>query len=139
MSYQHHHHPSNSINAAAASNAGPAPAAGANGIVNKLHDAINAFRRDKDVAHRNRDMAAERLKVTIEEREAEDAKTAALQAKLDEINRKIAAGNRDEMTKRQTDVERLRQEVRVLLPYCLWEAESVIRPAKIVSLVLFHS
>jgi hypothetical protein len=123
MSYQHHHHPSNSINAA---NAGPATG-GANGIVNKLHDAINAFRRDKDVAHRNRDMAAERLKVAIEEREAEDAKTATLQAKLDEINRKIAAGNRDEMTKRQTDVERLRQEVRFLLPYaCLWEADSVV-------------
>ena len=50
--------------------------------------------------------------ITIEEREAEDAKTATLQAQLDEINRKIAAGNNEEMSKRQTEVERLRQEVR---------------------------
>ena len=61
-------------------------------------------------------MAAERLKVAIEEHEAEDAKTATLQAQLDEINRKIAAGNNEKMAKRQTEVERLRQEVRDYFP-----------------------
>ena len=69
------------------------PTMESNAVVTKLQSAIANFRREKDAAQRNRDLALERLKTSATTLENEVTKTANLQSRLDDIGRKIAAGN----------------------------------------------
>ena len=82
-----------------------------NAVVSKLQSAIANFRREKDAAQRNRDLAIERLKASTMTFESEQAKTASLQSRLDDINRKIAAGNGQEIAQKRGENDRLEREV----------------------------
>jgi len=85
-----------------------------NAVVSKLQSAIANFRREKDAAQRNRDLALERLKASAATFESEQAKTTALQSQLDVINRKIAAGNGQEVAQQRAENDRLEREVSAL-------------------------
>ena len=82
-----------------------------NAVVSKLQSAIANFRREKDAAQRNRDLALERLKASAATFESEQAKTTLLQSKLDAINRKISAGNGQEVAQQRAENDRLEREV----------------------------
>ena len=82
-----------------------------NAVVTKLQSAIANFRREKDAAQRNRDLALERLKTSGTTLENELTKTANLQSRLDDIGRKIAAGNGQEIAQKKAENDRLGREV----------------------------
>ena len=82
-----------------------------NAVVSKLQSAIANFRREKDAAQRNRDLALERLKASTATFESEQTKTTSLQTKLDDINRKISAGNGQEVAQQRAENDRLEREV----------------------------
>ena len=85
--------------------------ASSNAVVSKLQSAIANFRREKDAAQRNRDLALERLKASTATFESEQTKTTSLQTKLDDINRKISAGNGQEVVQQRAENDRLEREV----------------------------
>ena len=82
-----------------------------NAVVSKLQSAIANFRREKDAAQRNRDLTLERLKTSATTLESEVVKTGNLQSRLDEIGRKIAAGNGQEIAQKKAENDRLGREV----------------------------
>ena len=80
-------------------------------VVSKLQSAIANFRREKDAAQRNRDLALERLKASTATFESESRQTSSLQLRLDDINRKISAGNGQEVAQQRAENDRLEREV----------------------------
>ena len=96
-------------------------------IVDKLHSALSTLRKERDELHRSKELAAERLRLAKEERVGAERNLALLQGKYDHIvspsftgNDKVAGsgdvsgsngGNKVEIEKLQSEVERLGREV----------------------------
>ena len=61
--------------------------AGREEIVDKLHGALAAFRRERDDLHRKKELATERLRLVTEEREAMEKTIRSMQEKLNNLNK----------------------------------------------------
>lgn len=85
-------------------------------IVEKLNYALSSFRRERDQIHREKELADERLRLAVEERQEIESTVAAMQAKLDELTQ-ITIANQNDQDKNnninmlQEEVERLGKEV----------------------------
>lgn len=81
-------------------------------IVDKLHGALAAFRRDRDDLHRKKELATERLRLVTEEREAMEKTIRAMQEKLDQLDKSVSDAGKLQLIQLEKEVERLNQEVR---------------------------
>lgn len=83
----------------------------------KLHNVAAAFRRERDEAHRRKELAEERLRLAKEDAEAARLSTAALKEKLDDLESKSGATAHSEIEQLQKDVQVLTAQVRGELAY----------------------
>jgi SMC interacting uncharacterized protein involved in chromosome segregation len=81
-------------------------------IVDKLHGALAAFRRERDDLYRKKELATERLRLVTEEREAMEKTIRAMHEKLDELNKSVSDEGKMQLVKSEQEVERLNREVR---------------------------
>lgn len=81
-------------------------------IVDKLHGALAAFRRERDDLHRKKELATERLRLVTEEREAMEKTIRAMQEKLDQLEKSVSDAGKLQLVQLEKEVERLNQEVR---------------------------
>jgi len=81
-------------------------------IVDKLHGALAAFRRERDDLYRKKELATERLRLVTEEREALEKTLRGMQEKLNVLNMSASDRGRHELAKLEQEVERLNKEVR---------------------------
>ena len=83
-------------------------------IVDKLQEALAAFRRERDDLHRKKELAMERFRLAKEARQDIEQKIKQMGTKLAEL-KENAAGNNDggnnAILKLQQEVERLGREV----------------------------
>lgn len=85
-------------------------------IVDRLHDTLSVLRRERDELHRANQLAIERLRLLKEERVAAEKNLSTLQSKYNGIVSSNAKDERrGEISKLQSEVERLGREVRVWL------------------------
>lgn len=86
---------------------------GESALITKLHAKLSLFRRDRDDAHRQKELSVERLRIVRKDREAAAAEVRAMQSKLLEMRegtkRKIG-----EVAVVEKEVDGLRMEVRYL-------------------------
>lgn len=83
-------------------------------IVDRLHDTLSVLRRERDEIHRANQLAIERLRLLKEERVAAEKNLSTLQSKYNGIVSSNAKDERrGEISKLQSEVERLGREVRV--------------------------
>jgi len=84
-------------------------------IVEKLHGALSALRRERDDSHRSKELSMERLRIVKDEREAVEKMVRAMQLKLIEMQ---SSANDDELNnpnsiaRLQSEVDRLSNEVK---------------------------
>lgn len=81
-------------------------------IVDKLHGALAAFRRERDDLNRKKELAMERLRLVTEEREAMEKTIRAMQEKLDQLEKSVSDAGKLQLIQLEKEVERLNQEVR---------------------------
>lgn len=86
---------------------------GSEQLVGKLHGALAVFRKERDDLYRSKELAQERLRLIVEERQAMEKAVNAMQIKLNELNCKIQGNDESkDLATLQSEVERLDQEVR---------------------------
>ena len=109
---------------------------GESALITKLHAKLSLFRRDRDDAHRHKELCVERLRIVRKDREAAAAELRAMQSKLLEMRegtkRKIG-----EVAVVEKEEDGLRMEVRHLN---LWGCcKSVIVVISAIDLNTFYS
>ncbi len=88
---------------------------GSEKLVGKLHEALAAFRKERDDLYRSKELAHERLRLIVEERQAVEKAVNAMQIKLNELNGKIqGSDDTKDLSTLQTEVARLDREVRMI-------------------------
>lgn len=80
-------------------------------IVDKLHGALAAFRRERDDLFRKKELATERLKLVSEERVAMEKTLRGMQEKLNMLNKSASAEGKQELAMLEQEVVRLNNEV----------------------------
>jgi hypothetical protein len=86
---------------------------GSEKLVGKLHEALAVFRKERDDLYRSKELAHERLRLIVEERNTVEKAVNAMQIKLNALNGKIQGKDETkDLSTLQTEVERLDQEVR---------------------------
>jgi len=80
-------------------------------IVDKLHGALSAFRRERDELHRKKELAVERLRVAKEQQEATEKTIHDMQDKLNHISKSGSDDANKELKGIEKEVERLHREV----------------------------
>ena len=78
-------------------------------IVDKLHGALAALRRERDDMHRRKELAAERLRLTKADREALEQTVKSLEGRLASLSNSANAKN--EIDALQQEVTRFEKEV----------------------------
>jgi len=78
----------------------------------KLHGVAAAFRRERDEAHRQRELANERLRLTREEADAAAKSLAAMRTKLDDLERASGEAAERQIERLKAEVESLTNQVR---------------------------
>jgi hypothetical protein len=118
------------MNSATANNNEPARET----IVDKLHGALSAFRRERDDLHRKKQLAEERLRLMREEQGAMEASVNAMTIKLHKLQE---SGNEEalqELKAMEEQVLKLQKEVRFLE----FASCSLIRGAWLIVLLLHY-
>ena len=92
-------------------NAGAPPQPQNEAIVDKLHGALNALRRERDENHRRKDLAMERCRLMTEEKEHMAKNAAAMKERLETIQESLATTKRD-LAPREASVQKLSKQVR---------------------------
>mmetsp|Transcript_25753 Transcript_25753/g.42874 ORF Transcript_25753/g.42874 Transcript_25753/m.42874 type:complete len:231 (+) Transcript_25753:145-837(+) len=80
-------------------------------IVDKLHGALSAFRRERDDLHRKKQLAEERLRLMREEQGAMETSVNAMTAKLHKLQESGNAEALQELQTMEQDVMKLQKEV----------------------------
>lgn len=80
-------------------------------IVDKLHGALAAFRRERDDLFRKKELATERLRVVQEDKSALEKNIRAIQEKLTVLNKSVSDEGKHQLAKLQQEVEHLNKEV----------------------------
>lgn len=84
---------------------------GREAIVDKLHGALAAFRRERDDLHRKKELAVERMRLVKEEHDATEKTVRSMQAKLMELQSSASSeAAQREVAKLRQEVERLNRE-----------------------------
>ena len=81
-------------------------------IVDKLHGALAAFRRERDDLYRKKELATERLRLVTDERQAVEKTLRAMQEKFNVLNKSVSEEGKHELAMLEQEVERLNKEVR---------------------------
>ena len=80
-------------------------------IVDKLHGALAAFRRERDELHRKKELAAERLQLVKEEQQAIERTVHAMQENLNQLNKTGSEEAKKDLEQMEKDVDQLHRTV----------------------------
>jgi len=84
-------------------------------IVDKLHGALSALRRERDDSHRSKELAMERLHIAKEERETVEKTVRTMHSKLNEMQTSMNdddLNNPNSIARLQNEVDRLDNEAK---------------------------
>jgi len=102
-------------NFASAAGAGTSSAPVDRQIEARLQGVAAALRRQLDEAHRKKELAMERLRLTRQEVDAADRSKAAVQAKLDSLAKQAGPKIEQELDQLQKEVDKLKHDVSILV------------------------
>ena len=80
-------------------------------IVDKLHGALAAFRRERDELHRKKELAVERLQLVKEEQQAIEKTVHAMQEKLNQLNKSGSEEAKKDLEQMEKDMDQVHRTV----------------------------